>query len=182
MRFDDILSTNHKLNSFKIERKPKVNHLVYNFTKANWSGLRHVLSRMIWNSCFVPGNIDETLSDWCDMFLKVVDQYIPKHYIKNAYDHLWMDKELLQLIRRKNRQRKKLKKFPNPVNIEKYKILRHLTKRLIKKKKKNYGEKLAKSPCMKTLVKHSTMIRKNVTFLKKTVNPIRLTSARRRIS
>ena len=70
------------------------------------------------------------------MFLKVVDQYIPKHYIKNAYDHLWMDKELLQLIRMKNRQRKKLKKFPNPVSIEKYKILRRLTKRLIKKKKK----------------------------------------------
>ena len=170
-----------KLISFKIQRKPKVNHLIYNFTKANWSSLRDVLSRMIWNSCFVPGNIDKTLSNWCDMFLKVVDQYIPKHYIKNAYDHLCMDKELLQLIRRKNRQRKKLKKFPNPVNIEKYKILRHLTKRLIKKKKKNYGEKLAKSLHKNpkrfwAVVKHSTMIQKNVT------NPIRLTSARRRIS
>ena len=96
---------------------------------------------------------------------------MPKRYIKNAYGHLWMDKELLQLISRENRQRKKFKKFPNPVNIEKYKILRRLTKRLIKKKKKNYVEKLAKSLHKNrkrfwAVVKHWTVIRKNVTFLK----------------
>ena len=135
----------------------------------------------------MPGNIDETLSNWCEMFLKVVDEYMPKRYIKNAYGHLWMDKELLQLISRENRQRKKFKKFPNPVNIEKYKILRRLTKRLIKKKKKNYGEKLAKSlhknrkrfwAVVKTLDSDS----EERYIPQKTVNPIRLTSARRRIS
>ena len=83
------------------------------------------------------------------MFLKVVDEYMPKRYIKNAYGHLWMDKELLQLISRENRQRKKFKKFPNPVNIEKYKILRRLTKRLIKKKKKTTARNL-QNPCVKT--------------------------------
>ena len=79
------------------------------------------------------------------MFLKAVDEYIPKHCIRNSYDHPWMDKELLQLIRRKNTQRKKLKKIPNQVNVDKYKNLKCLTKQLIKKKKKNYSGKLAES-------------------------------------
>ena len=121
--------------------------------------------------CFVPGNIDETLSNWCDMFLKAVDEHIPKHCIKNSYDHPWIDKELLQLIMRKNTQRKKLKKFPNQVNVDKYKNLRRLTKQLIKKKKKNYSGKLAESLHENprrfwAVVKHSTANRKNITVLK----------------
>ena len=119
----------------------------------------------------MPGNIDETLSNWCDMFLKAVDEHIPKHCIKNSYDHPWIDKELLQLIMRKNTQRKKLKKFPNQVNVDKYKNLRRLTKQLIKKKKKNYSGKLAESLHENprrfwAVVKHSTANRKNITVLK----------------
>ena len=83
----------------------------------------------------------------------------------------WIRK-LLQLIRRKNRQRKKLKKFPNPVNIEKYKILGVSQNDLSKRKRKTTARNL-QNPCMKgrnagfwAVVKHSTVIRKNVTFLK----------------
>ena len=119
----------------------------------------------------MPGNIDKTLSNWCDVFRKVVEEYIPKHCDKITYHHLWMDKELLQLIRRKNRQRNKLKKFPIPANVEKYKNIRRLTKRLIKGKKNNFGEKLAESVNENprrfwAVVKHSTVTQKNVTFLK----------------
>ena len=92
MGFDDILSTDLKLISFdinlKIQRKPKVTYLVYNFTKTNWTGLKDVLNKVTWKSCFVPGNIDKTLSNWCDVFRKVVEDYTPKHCVKNTYDTL----------------------------------------------------------------------------------------------
>ena len=104
------LTTDHKLVSFeinlKIERKPKPKRFVYDFAKANWSDLKEKLANTPWDSCFVPGNIDETLSNWCDMFLSAVDEHIPKYCIKNVYDHPWIDKEILRQIKKENILRK----------------------------------------------------------------------------
>ena len=68
-------------------------------------------------------------------------------------------------------QRKKLKKFPSPINLEKYKTLRRLTKQLINKKKKEYNAKLAESLYENprrfwAVVKLSSENRKNINFLK----------------
>jgi hypothetical protein len=45
--FEDILNTDHKLISFeldlKINKRPKVKREVFNFKKANWTGLKDVL-------------------------------------------------------------------------------------------------------------------------------------------
>ena len=44
MGFDDVLFTDHEPISvdinFKNQRKPKLTYLVYNFRKANWTGLK----------------------------------------------------------------------------------------------------------------------------------------------
>ena len=72
--FDDILNTDHKLISFdlslEIQKKPKVKRLVYNFKKANWAGLKEQLTHAPWDECFVPSNIDESLSNWFTYFSK----------------------------------------------------------------------------------------------------------------
>ena len=72
--FDDILNTDHKLISFdlslEIQKKPKVKRLVYNFKKANWAGLKEQLTHAPWDECFVPSNIDESLSNWWTYFSK----------------------------------------------------------------------------------------------------------------
>jgi endonuclease/exonuclease/phosphatase family metal-dependent hydrolase len=137
--FDDVLTTDHKLISFeinlKIQSKPRAERFVYDFAKSDWSNLKVLLANTRWDLCFVPGNIDETLSNWCDMFLSVVDKHIPKYCIKSVHDHPWINKELLRQIKKKNIQRRKLKKLPSPANLEKYKNLRRLTKQMINKKK-----------------------------------------------
>ena len=172
--FDDVLESDHKLISFKInlniQRKPQVERLVYDFAKSDWSSLKVLLSNNRWDLCFVPGNIDETLSNWCCMFLSAVDKYIPKHYIKRTHNHPWIDKELLKLIK-KDIQRRKLKKFPSTFILEKYKNLRRLTKQLIKQKKKKYNINLTESLYENprrfwSAVKHSTENRKDINFLK----------------
>ena len=173
--FDDVLETDHKLIHFeinlKLQRKPRVERLVYDFAKPDWSSLKVLLSNSRWDLCFVSGNIDETLSNWCCMFLSAVDKYIPKHCIKRTHNHPWIDKELLKLIKRKDIQRRKLKKFPSKINLEKYKNLRRLTKQLIKQKKKQYNINLTESLYENprrfwSAVKHSTENRKDVNFLK----------------
>jgi hypothetical protein len=83
------------------------------------------------------------------MFLSAVDKHIPKYCIKSVHHHPWIDKELLkQIKKKKNIQRRKLKKSPSPANLAKYKNLRRLTKQMINKKKTNTTSSL-QSPCMR---------------------------------
>ena len=149
--FDDILNADHKLVSFninlKIQKKPKAKRSIYNFKNANWSGLKEMLLYAPWAQCYVPDNIDKSLSNWCDLFLSAVDNHIPKYRVKNTHDHPWIDKELLHVIKKKNIQRRKLKKSQSLVDAEKYKSLRRNTKQLISKKKKAYNKKLTLSLC-----------------------------------
>ena len=173
--FDDVLEIDHKLINLeinlKIQRKPQVERHVYDFAKSDWSSLKVLLSNSHWDFCFVPENIDETLTNWCCMFLSAVDKYIPKHRIKCTHNHPWIDKELLNLIEGKDMQGRKLKKLSSPYDLDKYKNLRRLTKQLIKQKKKQYNINLTESLYENprrfwSVVKHSTKNRKDVNFLK----------------
>jgi hypothetical protein len=51
--------------------------------------------------------VDASLSNWCAVFLTVVNQHVLKSKTRNIHDHPWIDKELLSLIKRKNKQRLK---------------------------------------------------------------------------
>ena len=170
--FDDILDTDHKLVSFninlKIQKKPKAKRSIYNFKNANWTGLKEMLLYAPWAQCYVPDNIDKSLSNWCDLFLSAVDNHIPKYRVKNTHDHPWIVKELLHVIKKKNIQRRKLKKSQSLVDAEKYKSLRRNTKQLISKKKKAYNKKsLLENPkCFWSAVKSITKTRQNVNFLR----------------
>ena len=147
--FEDILNTDHKLISFeldlKINKKPKVKREVFNFKKANWTGLKDVLLNTPFDACFVPEDIDASLSKWCDLFLSIVHDHIPKCSSRNVYDHPWIDKELLELIKKKNKQRKKLLRTKHPDDLEKFRLIRRETKKLISKKKCDHANKLKES-------------------------------------
>ena len=54
----------------------------------------------------------------------------------------WIDKELLDLLKKKNVQRRKWKKSRNQKVVEKYKSLRRQSKILLARKKKEYGNTL----------------------------------------
>lgn len=147
--FHDTLSTDHLLISFelnlKINKKPKVKRAVFNFKKANWTGLKEVLVNTPFDTCFVTEDIDASLSNWCDLFLSIVHNHIPKCSSRNVYDHPWIDEELLALIKKKNTQRKKLLRTKHPAVLEKFKLLRRQTKKLISKKKRDHANKLRES-------------------------------------
>ena len=107
----DIIFTDHKLISFnvdlKLHKKPIIKRTVYNFKNADWSGLKDLLKNTPWDLCFVPNDVDASLSNWCDVFLAAVDEHVPKCKTKNIHDHPWLDTELLSLIKKKNIKRKK---------------------------------------------------------------------------
>ncbi|CAB4021357.1 Hypothetical predicted protein, partial [Paramuricea clavata] len=109
--YDDIISTDHKLIGFdldlRVPKKPDIKRSVYNFKRADWSSLNNSLQNTSWDQCFVPNDVDASLSNWCAVFLTVVNQHVPKSKTRNIHDHPWIDKELLSLIKRKNMQRLK---------------------------------------------------------------------------
>ena len=73
----DILVTDHKLVKFcinlRIAKMLKAERRVYNFKKADWQGLKQTLESVPWDLCFVDDDVNESLSNWTDMFLSAVD-------------------------------------------------------------------------------------------------------------
>ena len=74
-----------------------------------------------------------------------VNQHVPKSKTRNIHDHPWIDKELLSLIKRKNKQRLNANRTGCVHDAQKFKDPRRLTKQLISQKKKEYATKLRDS-------------------------------------
>ena len=53
---------------------------------------------------FVPGDIEDSLSNLCDLFVSAVNDHVPKRRVRNVHDHPWLDLELMKLIKKKNKQ------------------------------------------------------------------------------
>lgn len=108
--FQDILNSDHKLIEFsidlRIKSRPQMKQRLYNFKKADWKGLKYSLSLINWDLCFEENDINATLINWSDVFLIAVDQHIPTWKPRNANEHPWIDQELLNLIKVKNKLRK----------------------------------------------------------------------------
>ena len=56
---------------------------------------------------FVPGDIEASLSNWCD---------VPKRRVRNVNDHPWFDLELMKLIK-KNKKRIRERKTKTPDDL-----------------------------------------------------------------
>ena len=142
--YDDIISTDHKLIGFdldlRVPKKPDIKRSVYNFKRADWSSLNNSLQNTSWDQCFVPNDVDASLSNWCAVFLTVVNKHVPKSKTRNIHDHPWIDKELLSLIKRKNMHRLKANRSGCVHDAQKFKDLQRLMKQLISQKKKEYAQ------------------------------------------
>ena len=116
---------------------------VYNFKKANWNGLNEVLNNTPWDLCFVSGDVDAVLSCWSHFFLTAVQDNVPLCKSLNNYNHAWIDSELL--IRKKNRQRNKLRKSGSSHDLTKFKNLLRETKKVMLQKRKEMALKISNS-------------------------------------
>ena len=77
----------------------------------------------------LDNDIDASTACWYDMLLSCVDEFVPKVVIKDANTPPWIDKEVLLLIRKKNRTRRKAKS-KDSVNLwERFRELRRQLKK-----------------------------------------------------
>ena len=69
--FEDIISTNHKLISFTLDfniPKKKVKRSVFDYKIADWNALNEDLVQIPRDLAFSRGDIDPSLTNWCDCF------------------------------------------------------------------------------------------------------------------
>jgi hypothetical protein len=85
------------------------------------------------------------LLSWEDLFLTCVDQFIPKIRIKDPNRPPWIDADVLHLIRKKERVRRKARITDSPYQWRKFRKIRSEVKKLIKFNKLNYIDKLGNS-------------------------------------
>ena len=82
MDFNDIICTDHKLIGFeldlKVPKRSKTKRVVYNFKRADWSGLKETLRNTPWDACIVPDDVDASLDNWYDLFVAAANDHIPK--------------------------------------------------------------------------------------------------------
>ena len=147
--YEDILNTDHKLIKFcidlRIASKPGTKRRVYNFKRADWEGLRQTLKCVPWDLCFVEDDINASLANWTDIFLTAVNQHIPTCKARNVNDHPWIDLELLNLLKRKDKIRLAANKSGSNADWNKFAQTRREVKAMIKHKKKLYTTKLKDS-------------------------------------
>ena len=102
-------SSDHLAVSFsmltKLKRLKKSGRTVCNLKKDYLSGLKSALRNLPWDTVFVDNDIDASTACWYDTFFYLV----PKVVIKDVNRPPWIETEVLLLIRKKNRTRRKAK-------------------------------------------------------------------------
>ncbi|XP_068704053.1 uncharacterized protein [Montipora foliosa] len=147
--FDDIICTDHKLISFeldlKVPKRLKTKRVVYNFKRADWSGLKETLRNTPWDACIVLDDADASLENWYDLFVAAANDHIPKCKARSVNDLPWMDNELRLLLKKKDDARSKFKRKHSSSTEATFIELRRSAKEMLMRKKKEHAEKLKAS-------------------------------------
>ena len=82
-------------------------------------------------------DINDDWNLWRDTFLAMADEYIPRKIVKGRYNPPWITPAIISLIKKKETIRRKVRRKNSVALLEKYKNLRHTSKRLIKESREN---------------------------------------------
>ena len=144
--FDDILKTDHKLIdfnlSFIINKKRPVKRIVYNWKKADISGLKQSISRTPWDLAFDESSVNISVTNWMDLLLTITNEHVQQVAISDNNNKPWIDKEVIQMMHKKDRMRKIAKRTGDHTDIENFEEIRRNAGKLIEVKYKDYLNEL----------------------------------------
>ena len=125
----DEFSSDHLVVNFslvtRIKRLKNQRRTVYNLKRADLVGLKSALNYLPWVTAFVDNDIDSSVTRWYDLFSTCIDEFVPKVVIKNANRPPWVDRDVPQLIKKKNRIRRRAKSKDSAHLWERFRKLRH---------------------------------------------------------
>ena len=141
---DSGVFTDHGVVCFEFrastKAQHKVNRTVYDYGRGDFEGLRRALESI--NLCNLvrdSENIDLDWTEWKDVFMSAVSDYIPARKIKGRNTPPWISGEIIHILRKKETARLKLRKpTASEQQRQKYKELRKKAKIMIQESRENY--------------------------------------------
>ena len=88
-------------------------------------------------------DINDDWNFWRDTFLAMANEYIPRKIVKGRYNPPWITPAIISLLKKKETIRQKIHRKNSVALLEKYKNLRHTSKRLIKESRENFFASLS---------------------------------------
>ncbi|XP_072041144.1 uncharacterized protein [Amphiura filiformis] len=136
----DNIGSDHTAITFSIpilcKRVKQPKRTVYNFKRADWSGLKNALLSHSWN--LDDNDIDVLWDNWNTSLCDIVDTFIPKVHCKSLNSAPWIDSEIINIVKKKERAWVKFKKTGNSIYWDKFRSLRKQSKSLIKRKRADF--------------------------------------------
>ena len=136
---DVVCKSDHNPISFnlkaKISRTKSHTRQIYNFSKANWTGLNEDLAKVNWRQkLHNTGNIEHIWMQFKNALFENINKHIPKIKIRSEFQPPWFDSETYELCRKKERLRAKFKCTRSDECYIKFSSCRRELKQLIKQK------------------------------------------------
>ena len=110
--------------NLNVSRKKTPKRKVYNYTKANWSGLNFALRRVNWDSVVGSQDPHTAWPRFRDVLAKLCNEYIPKKNVRCQFQPPWYDSDCDKVLRDKEKWRKKAKEPGNESALKKFRQLR----------------------------------------------------------
>ena len=144
----------------------------YNFLKGNYAEMRRELATYDWEKLFSGKSVEEMYHILLSILLELIDKYVPKmKRVLKKRQPKWINKEVRDKIKAKERAWKRLKRRKTPRRVEEYRQIRNLTTNIVKQAKKVFIKKLCKD--IKVNPKHFWSYIRSKTALKENVFRIR---------
>ena len=139
--FTDHCVVLFKYNSF-VNASSHPRKYVYDYAIGDFEGLREALSAINLSSILGHNNIDDNWRCWKDLFLAVVKEFVPSKRLKGRNQVPWIDSNILNVIKKKNSVRQKLKSRPNAGRKDKFKSLRAQVKKLLRESRDHFYDSI----------------------------------------
>ena len=107
-----------------IHALPCKGRLVWRYNYADWCLASSLIENTNWDLLFSGDNIDRSWTSWHQHFLSIMKESIPNTALRSRRNLPWLNKQLIQALRRRN---KLFKQAKISGNFSKYKAVRNKT-------------------------------------------------------
>ena len=111
--------------------------VIWRYKHADFDKANELLQATNWGS-IITDCVDQSLRNWQTVFMSIMEETIPKAKLPNRKNLPWLNKRIIQLIRRRNTAFKRAKFTSNTHLSSKYKKLRNKVVSLLREAKRSF--------------------------------------------
>ena len=139
-----LANSDHNGLDLNVSLKSNIQHArtnrrtVWRYAHADFSKANRLISEMDWDSLYCA-DIDQHCMQWQNMFSSIMEQCIPKKVLPpKRRNRPWLNKSIIQSIRRRNAAHKRAKNSNCPTLTARYRHIRNKVSSKLRQAKRRY--------------------------------------------